>query len=61
LNASFIHRYLYIPASQFGFMAGTGVQDCGTAMAFMAIQALELCQESHIVSLDICGAFNSVW
>ena len=47
----------YISASQFGFMAGTGAQDCGTAMAFMAIQALELCQKYRIVSLDIFGAF----
>ena len=26
-------------------MAGTGAQDCGTAMAFTAIQVLELRQE----------------
>jgi len=31
----------YIPSSQFGVVKGTGVQDCGTALAFTAIQALE--------------------
>ena len=42
-------------------MKGTGAQDCGTAIAFTAIQALEHCEECRIVSLDIRGAFNSVW
>ena len=55
------HISPYIPVSQFEFMACTGAQDCGIAMAFTAIQTLELHQECHIVSLDICGAFDSVW
>ena len=36
-------------------MAGTGAQDCDTAMAFMAFQALELCQECRIVSGYLWG------
>ena len=55
------HIAPYIPPSQFGFLKGTGAQDCGTAMAFTATQALEDSQECCIVSLDIRGAFDSVW
>ena len=53
-----VYRHIspYIPPSQFGFMKDAGAQDCGTAMAFTAIQALELRQECRIVSLDIRGA-----
>ena len=52
-----VYRHIspYIPPSQFGFMKGTGTQDCGNAMAFTAIQVLELRQECHIISLDIHG------
>jgi len=42
-------------------MISTGAQDCGTAVAFTAIQALKLRQEYCIVSLDIHGAFDSAW
>ena len=50
----------WLPPSQFGFLKGTGAQDCGAAMAFTATQALEDRQECRIVSLDIRGAFDSV-
>ena len=56
---SFTHNY--IPSAQFGFIKGTGAQDCGTALAFTTIQALEHWMECRIVSLDIRGAFDSVW
>jgi len=39
----------------------SGARDCGTAIAFTAIQALELQWECRIISLDTCRAFNSVW
>ena len=55
------HISSYIPPAQFGFIKGIGAQDCGTALAFTAIQALEHQMECRIVSLDICGAFDSVW
>ena len=55
------HISAYIPSTQFGFVKGTGAQDCGAALAFAAIQALERRQECRIVSLDIRGAFDSVW
>ena len=55
------HISTYIPSTQFGFVKGTEAQDCGAALAFAAIQALERHQECRIVSLDICGAFDSVW
>ena len=55
------HIASYIPPSQFGFLKGTGAQDCGAAMAFTATQALEDRQECRIMSLDIRGAFDSVW
>ena len=42
-------------------MKDTGAQNCGTAIAFTAMQALEHYEQCHIVSLDIRGAFNSVW
>ena len=48
-------------ASQFGFMKGTGAQNCGTAVALTAIRALEHHEECRIVSLDIRGTFDSVW
>ena len=43
----FTHNYAdirispYIPPTQFGFIKGTGAQDCGAAIAFTAMQALE--------------------
>ena len=55
------HISTYIPSTQFGFVKGTGAQDCGAALVFAAIQALERRQECQIVSLDIRGAFDSVW
>ena len=51
----------YITPSQFGFLKGTETQDCGAAMVFIATYALEHRQECHIMSLDIRGAFDSVW
>ena len=35
------HISTYVPSTQFGFLRGTGARDCGTALAFTAIQALE--------------------
>ena len=55
------HISPYIPPTQFGFIKGTGAQDCSTALSFTAIQALEHQKECQIVSLDIRGTFNSVW
>lgn len=55
------HIFTYTLSTQFGFVGGTGVQDCGAALEFTAIQALEHCQECRIVSLDIRGAFDSIW
>ena len=49
------------PASQFDFMKGIGMQDCGTAIAFTAFQTLEHREQCHVVSLDICRAFDSIW
>ena len=50
-----------IPSSQLDFVKGTGAQDCGAARAFTATRALEHRQECQIVSLEIHGAFDSVW
>ena len=55
------HISTYMPFTRFGFVRGTGAQDCGTALALIAMQALECRQECQIVFLDIRGAFNSVW
>ena len=55
------HISPYIPPTQFGFILGTGVQNCGAAIAFTAMQALEHRMECRVVSLDIRGAFDSVW
>jgi len=55
------HISPYIPSAQYGFIKGTGAQDCGTTLAFTAIQALEYRKECCIVSLDIHSAFDSVW
>ena len=51
----------FIPYSQFEFVKGSGAHDCGAALAFTTIQALEHHPECRIVSLDICGAFDSVF
>ena len=51
----------FIPQNQYGFMKGTGAQDCGATIAFIATQALNCWQELHIVSLDIKGAFDKIW
>ena len=62
-----IHSQLYnhilpfIPSTQFGFIKGTDAQDCGTAIAFTATQVLKDQEECRIISLDIRGAFDSVW
>ena len=58
---SYIFPLIAISLTHFGFVRGTGAQDCGAALAFTAIQALERHQECQIVSLDIHGAFDSVW
>ena len=57
----YCHISPYIPPTQFWFIRGTGAQDRGTTLAFTAIQALEHWKECRIVSLDIRGAFDSVW
>ena len=36
---------LFVPQSQYGFVKGTGAQDCGTVIALFVTQALELRQE----------------
>ena len=51
----------FIPQSQYGFLKGSGAQDCRTAIALFATQALELQQECRVVSLDIQGAFDHIW
>ena len=51
----------FIPQNQYGFVKGTGAQDCGTTIAFTATQALNRQQECYIVSLDIKGAFDRIW
>ena len=49
------------PQNQYGFVKGTGTQNCGTTIAFIATQALNCWQERRIVSLDIKGAFDKIW
>ena len=51
----------FVSQSQYGFVKGTGAQDCGTVIALFATQALELRQECQVVSLDIKGAFDCIW
>ena len=51
----------FIPQNQYGIMKGTGAQDCGETIAFIATQALNCRQELRIVSLDIKGAFDKIW
>ena len=51
----------FIPQNQYGFVKGTGAQDCGATIAFTATQALNRRQECRIVSLDIKGAFDRIW
>ena len=46
------HIAPYIPPSQFGFLKGTGAQDCGATMAFTATQALEDRQDARNLSSD---------
>ena len=48
------------PFIQYGFVKGTGAQDHGVTIAFIATQALNCRQECHIVSLDIKGAFGGM-
>ena len=61
--SSQLYNYItpFIPQSQYGFLKGTGAQDCGTVIALFATQALELRQECRVVSLDIKGAFDRIW
>ena len=66
LSVSFTHRCtgtlpLIYSTFTVWILKGTGAQDCGAAMVFNATQALEDRQECRIVSLDIRGAFDSVW
>ena len=51
----------FIPQNQYGFVKGTGAQDFGATIAFIATQALNCRQELRIVSLDIKGAFDIIW
>jgi len=48
-----LYRHIspYILPTQFGFIKGTGAQDCGAAIAFTAMQALEHKMECRVVSL----------
>ena len=55
------HIMPFVAQSQYGFVKGTGAQDCGTVIALFATQVLELCQECRVVSLDIKGAFDRIW
>ena len=54
----------YIPPSQFGFLKGTGAQDCGAAMAFTATQALSivrsvvLCHWTFVEHLIVSGGMD---
>ena len=47
----------FVPQCQYGFLKGSGAQDCGTAIGSFATQALV--QECQVVSLDIKGRFQS--
>ena len=49
-----------IPQNQYGFLKGTGAQDCGATIAFSATQALNCLQEC-ILSLYTKGAFDKIW
>ena len=51
----------FVLQSQYGFLKGSGAQDCGTAIALFATQALESHQECQVVSLDIKGAFDHIF
>ena len=51
----------FIPQNKYGFVKGTGAQDCGVTVAFIATQAENSQQECHIVSLDIKVAFDKIW
>ena len=51
----------FVPQSQYGFVKGTGAQDCGTVIALFATRVLELRQECRVLSLDIIGAFDHIW
>ena len=51
----------FIPQNQYGFVKGTGAQDCSETIAFTATQALNHRQECRIVSLDIKGGFDRTW
>ena len=51
----------FIPQNQYGFVKGTGAQDRGATISFIATQALNCRQELRIVSLDIKGAFDKIW
>jgi len=55
------HILPYIQPTQFGFIKSTGAQDCGATIVFTAMQALERRMECRVVSLDIRGAFDSIW
>ena len=41
-----------IPQNQYGFVKGTGAQDCGATIAFTATQALNCQQELRIVRVS---------
>ena len=42
------HITPFIAQSQYGFLKGSGAQDCGTAIALFATQALESRQECQL-------------
>ena len=43
------------PYIQFGFIKGTGAQDCGAPLAFTALQTLECGRECPITTSLECG------
>ena len=55
---NFVTPFIY--QNQYGFVKGTGAQDCGVALALIATQALNNRQECCIVSLGIKGAFDKI-
>ena len=50
----------FIPQNQYGFVKGTGAEDCGATIC-IATQALNCWQELRTVSLDIKEAFDKIW
>ena len=58
-----LYNYItpFFPQNQYGFLKSSGAQECKTAIALFATQVLESCQECHVISLDIKGAFDHAY